>query len=316
MRISFTILLLIGALSSLSSQECEIPNSSFENWEDLTIQFDTTGTIQSETILLPEGYISFIRLFFLSFENIFGQPLDQLTADALLGVSRSENASEGDFALQLGGNSILPLADVFGLFDCGQLPDRLLFDLAHLGDRPDTLTVNIFFNDSSAIPQTQADINNISGFGGAQLIADAEIGYTEFSLDIEDNMNNVPADTMFLLLLVDSDTMTVDNPNDYGFLVDNLRFEFDQPSNNHTPELAAPVKVYPMPFDESFSIDNENGELDAQIYDINGRLVTTFSVSPGTNTYDMAPLQGSGNYIMELRAEGIRERSTYNIIKK
>ena len=55
MRISFTILLLIGALSSLSSQECEIPNSSFENWEDLTIQFDTTGTIQSETIL-PVSY--------------------------------------------------------------------------------------------------------------------------------------------------------------------------------------------------------------------------------------------------------------------
>ena len=308
----FSFLLLAG--TGLQAQECDLPNSSFEVFEDLTIEFDTTGTLPLETITLPEGYFSFIRLFFLAFDVTIGN-LGLDVAENFFGITQVDNATDGESAVLIGGNSLVPLADLSSSFTCdGALPQNLVMDIGHLGTRIDTLNLIVAFGENTIIPNTQEDFLNTAGFISVQLIADQEIDYQEFSFPITDNMNGVSADSVFLTMIVLSDTLSLDPGEQAGFLIDNLRF-MSEPSSVETPELAAPVKVYPMPFSENLFIENENEALEAKIFDTAGKLIKTFDVQPGVSDYNMQELQNSGNYILELRGTEVNQRSTYNIIK-
>ena len=280
----------------------------------MAVEFDTTGVIPAETILLPEGYVSVFRLFLLAFDITFGA-IGIDVAEELLGVTRVENASDGQFALLLSGNSLLPLSDAATVFTCdGTLPENLVIDIAHLGNRPDTLNVIMTIGEQTSLPQTQAELDNAAGFVFSSLIADQEVPYQEFVFPLEANMNGIAADSAFLWLINSSDTMQIADGTQAGFLIDNIRV-MSEPSSTNTPELASAVKVFPMPFRDNFYMENDNSTLDAKIYNTSGQLIKTFRVEPGVNEYEMNELLQSGNYILELNAIEQNERSVYNIIK-
>lgn len=314
MRTLYTLLVIVFASGSMLSQACEIPNGDFETWTDLTIEFDSTGVLAPETVIVPEGYYPLFRLFLASFSQVLGAITDVDLAENYLGISRSTNASEGEYAMLVSGNNIFSLSDAFSIFSCdGSLPEEIVLDMAHASTRIDTVDVVVTLSDNSESALTEDDLLATAGYGQQQYILQGDLAYTEVRIPIDDNLNGVAADTVFLWIIVNSDAEQVADGVEAGVLIDNIRFE--NPVGINTPELSEAVKVYPMPFKERIFLDNENEELRATLYNSSGMMIKKFQVDSGTKAYDMSDIQSSGNFILELEAVGKNERSTYNIIK-
>ncbi len=309
----YTFLLLCSIC--LQAQFCPIPNGSFEDWEDITLELDTTGTLPAETVLVPENFFPFIRLFLASFGQVFGAVTDIDLAQDYLGVERSEDASNGNYSLKLVGNSILPLADAAAIFPCdGVLPDFLYMDLKHVGTGRDSMDFYLTFGQTVIIPEDLNDLFRTSGFIVGQVVADINTEWATLELPITDNEVGISADSVFLWFINSSDSLSIANGEESYFLIDNLTF--NQFSATHEPELNQAVKMYPMPFRDKLYFENENEILNARLYDTQGRLKSRFEVEAGTSERDMQFLLESGNYILELYSEKQQARSHYNIIKQ
>ncbi|MEM8765260.1 MAG: T9SS type A sorting domain-containing protein, partial [Bacteroidota bacterium] len=66
------------------------------------------------------------------------------------------------------------------------------------------------------------------------------------------------------------------------------------------------VRLYPNPTTGTFTLDmprQEDGPKEVEIYDMNGRLVRSLSVSSSTSTLETAGLQ-KGIYVVKLKAKG------------
>jgi len=311
----FTLLVLFIGLNTTLSAQCEIPNGSFEDWVDLTLVFDTTGTLQPETVLVPENFSSAFRLLFAAFDQLLGGVTDQELAGDYLGIERSEDASDGNYSMKIGGNGVYPLADALSTFECdGELPARFAMDINHVGNVADTLNLIMTLGENTIIPQTQQDLLATSGYYNASLTVDQTTGWSTIEADINDNANGIPADSVFIWLIASTNEEALANGEESYFLIDNMRF-MNESGVSHK-ELAAPVKVFPMPFDDHINIQNDNAKLQAEVFDLQGRLVKSFTVEPGASKSDMQHLGPSGNYILQLSSEDKEEHSTYNIIKK
>lgn len=316
MKISISLIVLSFCLHfSLSAQNCQIPNSSFEEWEDITFDIDTSGTLPAETVFAPVGYFPFVRILFSALGDALGSIVDIDIAQDYLGVERSDDASDGSYSLKMGGNSLLPLSDAISFFECdGELPSRLSLDLKHVGNGADTLTLIMTFGENLIIPIDPADVVTGAGYTVNNFTADQTSIWSTLNLDIIDNNNGMSADSIFLWLITTGDEEYFSTGEESYFLIDNL--VFDAESSIAGTELSAPVNVYPMPFIDKFYIDNSNEDLDAVVYDLSGRKITSFDIRSGVSEYDLSTLNSSGNYILEMRSTDGKERSSYNIIKK
>jgi len=318
MKNIFTTLSIILFLSTISvGQSCPIPNGSFEDWVDITEVFDSTGTLlPAETAVIPENYLSAFRLLIGAFTQVLGGISDADFAADYFGIGRSEDASDGNYAMKLQTNALIPFSDVLSIFECGsELPPTLEIDIKHIGPSADTLALFVTLSDSLTIPLDPADLLAARGFVSTSFaVAGTTPDYTRFSIPITDNENGIAVDSVLLWMIATGEESQVGADEESFFLIDNIHF--GELSNNYTPELEQAVKVYPVPFNEKLFIDNENDKLEGKIYDLNGRLIKTLSLDKGISQQDMQDIDISGNYILELFSSEKNQRSTYNIIKE
>lgn len=309
------ILLLSFFLSNSSAQFCPIPNGSFEEWEDISLELDTTGVIPAETVLAPDNYFPLLRLFLASFDQVFGSITDIDLAKDYLGIERSDDASEGNYSMKLAGNGTFPLADAFSIFGCdGQLPENFYFDLKHVGTGIDTMQIILTFAETPLIPEDLNDFFRTRGFYRGMATADIDTEWARLALPITDNEIEISADSVMVWFILENDTMSIANNEESYFLIDNMSFNVI--SDVDDVELSGAVKIFPMPFIDKVSIDNANETLQAQLYTISGSKISCFKVNPGLREYDLGYLKESGNYILELWSEEKKQRSSFNIIKK
>ncbi len=81
--------------------------------------------------------------------------------------------------------------------------------------------------------------------------------------------------------------------------------EFTTNINDDLPELQS-VKVYPIPANESFTIETQNPEITfGKLYDLNGKLVKNLIVQQGINTYNISELKSGVYFIQVPQKEGL-----------
>lgn len=230
-RITYAIFLLFFA-SYAFAQPCSIPNGSFESWEDLTSEFDESGILPPGTIELPEGYIGFFRLFFSSFLDLFevlsGEELIEASTD-FFGLYQFSDATAGDFSMQMLPNEEFPFVDAFTAFECGgELASSFCFDVKHVGDISDTLTILGIFDEGANLSSDEEDLMDVSGyFIVDNVILSGDSDWTTYNIPIIDNMNGVSPDTAVLFLYMASDQNLLSAGEESYFLIDNMHFKSD-----------------------------------------------------------------------------------------
>ena len=78
-----------------------------------------------------------------------------------IGISQSDDASEGEFAVRLQGTPDLSVADIYSPNECTEVPDSFYFDIKHEnsgGITDDTLFVFLTFDlGLSPLPEDSTD---------------------------------------------------------------------------------------------------------------------------------------------------------------
>ncbi len=221
--------LFVLSLSQADAQLCTIPNGDFESWEDASEFLETAEPLPAESVLLPEGYFSLFRLFFSVvgevFETLSGEELEEFALTAF-GVMRSEDASSGDYAVQIGGDEFGAFTDLITAFECtGSLPDSFYIDVKHVGTGVDTLYAQGSFATDSEIPFDVEELEETAGYYTLELIADTDTEYETIAVPIIDNNNAVDIDSILMVFVVTGDAEYYANGGESHFVFDNLRFE-------------------------------------------------------------------------------------------
>ena len=221
--------LLFFQVSFLSAQFCDIANGDLEVWEDVSDIVELSEPLPPETILLPEGYFGFLRFLFSALGDILGGLAgDELFdfAEDLFGVDRVTDATSGQFALQLGGDENLPLADLIGVFDCSlAIPDTFYIDVRHVGNGTDTLFIQGSLGPDSEIPfDTLTLINDVAASFSHTLVSNQDTEYETLAIPVVDNENGIDSDTLILFMLVSGDQEFLASGELSAFRLDNLRF--------------------------------------------------------------------------------------------
>lgn len=230
----FTLTTLFLFSFGFAQAQCEITNGSFEEWftTDFVIP-DGMGGEASAEVLVPVGGTPFIRLLFLAFAAAFDPTyatLLETEAQELSGMSRSMDASDGDFALKLQGGYGIETADLYSLNTCNEVPEQFNFDVRHVGVSGDTLSVFVIFDQGlNALPETEDDLADVPAFASIQMAFDTTTEYQTVNLPVIQNFE-APVDTFYYVILAE----TFDE-NSY-FLIDNMNFE----GSNSGCNLAAP----------------------------------------------------------------------------
>ncbi len=209
------------------AQSCPLPNGSFEVWEEQTGTFDPDGSWPDSTVISPEGYSPLIRLIFSDFIDLFFEsaPEDQLElADQVLGYSRVEDATDGQYALKIGGDAITPFADVVGSFLCEEgIPSNFSLDVKHGGTCSDTLNLFISFGDSTNLPTDETELQNAAGYVLVDnVVMEGDTEYESLFFPIINNNNGMPFDTMLFFMVVSGDQTCLES-NEGFFIIDNMR---------------------------------------------------------------------------------------------
>ena len=196
-------------------------NPSFEDWsENNFVLPDGAGDVDSAEVIIPDDNTSLIRLLLLSFAAAFDPSVAlvlQDDAQGLLGISQSEDASDGDFAVKLQGGYGLTTSDIYGVFGCNELPDQFNIDVKHVGESNDTLLLFVIFDEGlNAIPQEEEDLATFPAYATTELVFNSDTDYETVSIPVIQNFE-APIDTFYYLIA----TETMDESY---FLIDNLSF--------------------------------------------------------------------------------------------
>jgi len=308
------VLVLILPVYSIG-QSCPIPNNSFEDWIDLSYDLDSSRTIPAETTLLPEYYFSYSRQLDTMFSDSIGNILDSTVARQYFGVARSEDATEGDFALKISGNQLARKADLAATFACnGQLPTSMNLDIKHVGTGLDTLEVLLTLGEKIIVPDNLFNLFGTSGFIIGEAIANNNTNWATIELPIRDNGAGISADSVFLWFVVHTDIEKIANQEESYFLVDNL--SFSDGSTSISEEFVENINIYPNPFDDKIFIENDGEHLSGVIYDLEGRKVDKIDILVGHNSYHLSELNTSGTYLLVLSTNNGSQQTTYNLIKR
>lgn len=320
-KISFLVAFTFFTFTGFT-QICELPNGDMEVWSDITAEggFSDLGVADS-AVMLPNGYASLFRPFFIDIVGLFEQLADVEFLNAVenfFGIKRSTDASTGEFAMQLGADASLPLADVIAIFPCnGSLPSQFSLDIKHVGTGIDTLTILGVFGDKSELFEIEDDLSDVSAIFGAELFFDAETDYQKLTIPIDESNPAIAADTFLLFMLLSSNEAHIAEGNTTYVLMDNLKFEGDE-VNTSIKEigLQAEVNVYPTLFETEINIYNKNELLEATISDLSGKIISTFQVPRGQSTQNLQEIQEAGYYTLTLFDKTTNGIKTTTLVKQ
>lgn len=230
-----TLTFIILFLSSLSFAQttCTIPNGSFENWIDVTADFDESGELPAGTIMLPEGYIGLFRFFISSFLDIF----EVFTGDELIeassmffGLYQSTDATDGDFSLQMQNDTTFAFVDAFVVVPCveEELPSSFCFDLKHVGTGTDTFSIIGAFNEEAELALDEYGLMEAGAFFLADsIILEGDTEWISYNIPVVDNMNGVSPDTAIIFMVMSSSEDSLAAGVESYYLVDNLNFKLE-----------------------------------------------------------------------------------------
>ena len=224
--------------------QCEIANGSFEDW--ITTDFilpDENGDEVVGEVMLPEATTSLLRFFFIALSAAFDPYYSTLLeneAQELIGISQSEDASDGDFAVKLQAGYDIAQADIYGVFGCTEVPEQINVDIKHFGEMNDSITVIAIFDEGlGALPQTEEDLEDIPAYASAKFGFNSDTEYETISVPIIQNFE-ADIDTVYYLIIAETSETSY-------FLVDNVNFEDD----NSGCQVIAPT----------ISMSNEDGPI-------------------------------------------------------
>lgn len=304
-KISFLLAFTFFTFTSLA-QVCELPNGDMEVWIDITEESGLSDLgLSDSTVLLPDGYASAFRPFFIdavSLLETLGDVEFLNTVDNFFGIKRSTDASTGNYAMQFGADAALPLADVLTISPCnGSLPDQFSMDIKHVGTGNDTMTIIGVFADKSELFEIEDDFSDVSAVFAAELLFDTETDYQNLTIPIQVTNPAIAADTFMIFMLLSSNETHIAEGNTTYILMDNLKFEGDE-VNTSIKEigLQAEVTVYPTLFDTEINIYNKNEVLEATVSDLSGKVVSNFQIPKGQSTQNLREIQEAGYYTLTL----------------
>jgi len=233
---NFTLSILFICSFGFAHGQCEIPNGSFEDW--ITTDFalpDENGEDVVADVMLPEGVTSVIRFLFIAFSAAFDPSFSLLLeneAQELIGISQSDDASDGDFAVKLQAGYDIEQADIYGVFGCTEVPEQFNLDIKHFGDSNDSLTVIVIFDEGlGALPETEEDLAAVPAYVSASLGFNSNTDYETITLPVIENFE-ADVDTFYYLIIAETSETSY-------FLVDNVNFEDDNSGCQvFAPEIA------------------------------------------------------------------------------
>jgi len=227
-----TFALILGVTISSFSQVCTIPNGSFESWEDLTYEYSYYGDLPDNTVVLPEGYFAFFRLLLSALSDLFevltGEELID-AASSLFGVYQSSDASDGEYAAQIGGDEYYPFSDLMTVFECtSELPSSFSIDVKHVGGGSDTLAIIGSFKEDSDLVAEESDLDAAAGyFLVDSLVYNSDTDYTTLTIPVVDNMNGVSPDSVFIVIFAIGNQDSLEAGVESYFLIDNMQFSME-----------------------------------------------------------------------------------------
>lgn len=241
---NFTLSIIFVFIAAFVHGQCEIVNGSFENWsaQDFILPDENGEEVVGE-ILLPDAATPFLRFFFIAFSAAFDPSYAALLeneAQELAGISQSQDASDGEFAVQLQTGYGVDVSDIYGVFECNEIPEQFSLDVKHLGETTDTLTVFVLFSDGLApLPETEEDLENVPAYATTKIAYNSNTDYETLNLPVIQNFE-ADVDTFYYLILAE----TID---DSYFLIDNVNFEGDSGDCTITaPEISFPEGAGPV----------------------------------------------------------------------
>lgn len=311
MKTSFTFLWTLFFISIINTAfaQCDFPEGDFEVWEDVTSTF--SDELPAGTIIFPENANPLIRLFLYIIDESFLEGIFMMVSDptllnrAILGVERVEDASHGQYALKMGGDSIASTSDLIIVAACGESPDSIFFDAKHFGNTTDSISLFCFVGNFSDLPINEDGSlaeANVNKFMAVNFTASGNSNtFQTLAIDFSEVNSNVSPDTIIFWLILDN--QKPEDGNEYGcIVVDNFRF-MRQRNTTPTREIVFidGTKIYPSLARDVITVESDNNQIKGiQIFDLSGKMIhSEYSINAETHQMNVSEFP-NGQYIIRI----------------
>lgn len=291
----YFLLPLFAIIVHFSAQgQCSLTNGSFESWSELELPLELEdGSVITGRALIPDNYGPYFRYAVQLFGIFFGDTtsLDQFKNNTqdFLGIDRSEDASEGQYALKLYGDEFLNISDIISLGDCNELPASISLDVRHVGTAEDSIGISVYWDKGLNLgsdPENEpiALIQYKEGF-------ETDTDYKTITIPFELVSGEV-GDTLSLNIAA-----LFSDPASSYFLFDNIRL--NTTAKTDETSIAGLVKTGPNPSNGLIHIQSaiQNGS-QWIVYDALGRVVDS-GVFDQQVTVDMTN-RAAGMYVVKV----------------
>lgn len=266
----YFLLSLFAIIVHFSAQgQCKLINGSFENWSEQELPLELEdGSVITGRALIPDNYGPYFRYAIQLFGIFLGDTarLDQFKNNTqdFLGIDRSEDASEGQYALKLYGDEFLNVSDIIILGDCNLLPESISIDVRHVGTATDSIGIYAYWDKGLNLGSDDENepialIQYIDGF-------ETDTDYKTITIPFE-QINSEIGDTLSLSIAA----LFADPASSY-FLIDNIRL--NTIAKTGEASIVGLVKAGPNPSNGLIQIESEiqNGS-QWIVYDALGHMV-------------------------------------------
>lgn len=228
-------LLFLFSIQFVSAQ-CDLPFGDFEQWDDQTAAFnEENGTdLMDETMINPVGMSPFFRLFFLIFdfnlpEIMANTPEDKMLLE-LFGFERSENSRTGNYALKLGGDTLIGYTDIATVIGCEDINPAatLSFYWKHFGETEDSLVVQTIIGPNGEdLLQAEFDDPGVAAYVFDSLYVTGEINdeWQWFQTPVYVNNASIGMDSLGFVI----GRLGVPDADSY-FLIDDIQWNIETPA--------------------------------------------------------------------------------------
>ena len=274
---------LIILFTSAARSQCQTLNGGFEEWTDYTDSFEyELGLELADSVILPTGWLSLIRLLDVALSNFIIDYLDKDTLDIPIfeGIRQYMPGADGTVsAARISGDSLLETSDLIQLNRCGGRPDKLTGFVKYEGSGIDTLRIISVLHNSDL-----KDTADAIGYAIFQTIgADTDISrtnaeYTPFSVDFVYNSEDVPDSISILIITTKDENNTSDTS---FFVVDEIKLAGGSvPTQDFSREVFGVLVPNPAAEEVYFNHELEPGTR-VELFDGMGYRVLQSSVENG-----------------------------------
>ncbi len=270
MRVFLCAILVLLFSQTSTDAQCPVPNGDFETLGDLT------DTLAKELdlalkfpVTAPDGWIPILRPVEIAFSDFIIDFFDKdtLDIDVFSGVESYEPGANGtEKALQLAGDDLAFVSDVWRIFACHFRPEKLTGYFKYIGpsERDSLSIVALLMNDPSLNQDDAIGVAVFNAYGGPE-------EFTKFEADFTYTSDENP-DTA--VILIASNRYEAWPQDSSSFIIDEITFEGGSvPTRNVQVEKR--IFLTPNPITNSVQLSPDFGSypVSLTIRDALGRIV-------------------------------------------